>query len=241
MMSDQFPLFTKDGAKATITLNRPEHHNRIDPDDIPKIHEYLDATESDPAIKFLVITGTGKKTFSSGYTIDAILTRMDDSFQILLGRIENLNLPTICALNGSAYGGGVDLATCCDFRIGVHGSRMFIPAAKFGLHYYPDGIRRFVQRVGHVAAKKIFMLSKTMDANEMLRVGFLTELVSHDDLDKTVEDYQKSILECDSSVSVSMKKNINVFASGDLSPKIWIQKYREALGSEEMARRLGKD
>jgi 1,4-dihydroxy-2-naphthoyl-CoA synthase len=95
--------------------------------------------------------------------------------------------------------------------------------------------------VGHVAAKKIFMLSKTMDANEMLRVGFLTELVSHDDLDKTVEDYQKSILECDSSVSVSMKKNINVFASGDLSPKIWIQKYREALGSEEMARRLGKD
>jgi enoyl-CoA hydratase/carnithine racemase len=166
---------------------------------------------------------------------------MDDSFQMLLSRIEKFNLPTICALNGSAYGGGVDLATCCDFRIGVHGSRMFIPAAKFGLHYYPDGIRRFVQRVGPAAAKKIFMLSKTMDANEMLRVGFLNELVSHDDLQQTVDDYQKSIIDCDSSVSSSMKRNIDEFASGSLNPEIWIQKYREALTSKEMARRLGKN
>lgn len=241
MMPDQFPLFAKEGAKATITLNRPEHHNRIDPDDIPKIHAHLDSVESDHLIQVLVITGTGQKTFSSGYTIDAILTRMDDSFQILLSRIEKFNLVTICALNGSAYGGGVDLATCCDFRIGVHGSRMFIPAAKFGLHYYPDGIRRFVQKVGPVAAKKIFMLSKTMDANEMLRVGFLNELVSQEELYQCVDDYQKSILECDSSVSTSMKKNIDAFASGDLSSEVWIQKYREALNSREMARRLGRD
>jgi len=240
-MSNGFPLFKKADIKATITLNRPEHHNRIDPDDIPKLNEYLDAIEADSSIKFLVITGTGQKTFSSGYTIDAILTRMDDSFQLLLNRIEKFKLPTICALNGSAYGGGADLASCCDFRIGVHGSRMFIPAAKFGLHYYPDGIRRFTQRFGPVAAKKIFMLSKTIDANEMLRIGFLNELVSQDDLHLIVDDYQKSILECDPTVSGSMKKNIDLFASGDLSNEIWIQKYRDALGSKEMARRLGKD
>jgi enoyl-CoA hydratase/carnithine racemase len=205
-MSNGFPLFKKEGIKATITLNRPEHHNRIDPDDIPKLNEYLDAIEADSSIKFLVITGTGLKTFSSGYTIDAILTRMDDSFQTLLNRIELFKLPTLCALNGSAYGGGADLASCCDFRIGVHGSRMFIPAAKFGLHYYPDGIRRFTQRFGPVAAKKIFMLSKTIDANEMLRIGFLNELVSQEDLHLVVNDYQKSILECDPLVSASMKK-----------------------------------
>ena len=240
MMSDQSPLLTKDSAKAAITLNRPEHHNRIDPDDIAKIHEHLDAVENDPAIKFLVITGSGNKTFSSGYTIDAILTRMDDSFQMLLNRIEKFNLPTICALNGSAYGGGADLASCCDFRIGVFGSRMFIPAAKFGLHYYPDGIRRFVQRFGPVAAKKIFMLSKTINANEMLRIGFLNELVPQEELHLAVDDYQKSILECDSSVTNSMKSNIDQFSSGDLSPDAWIQKYREALVSPEMASRLGK-
>lgn len=55
-MSDHFPLFTKEGTKATITLNRPEHHNRIDPDDIPKIHQHLDEIENDHSIKLLVIT-----------------------------------------------------------------------------------------------------------------------------------------------------------------------------------------
>ena len=75
----------------------------------------------------------------------------------------------------------------------------------------------------------------------MLRVGFLNELVSHDDLQQTVDDYQKSILECDSSVSSSMKRNIDAFVSGSLNPEIWIQKYREALTSKEMARRLGKN
>jgi len=240
MMLNGFPLLKKEGIKATITLNRPEHHNRIDPDDIPKLNQHLDAIEADSSIKFLVITGTGQKTFSSGYTIDAILTRMDDSFQLLLNRIENLKLPTICALNGSAYGGGADLASCCDFRIGVHGSRMFIPAAKFGLHYYPDGIRRFTQRFGPVVAKKIFMLSKTIDANEMLRIGFLNELVSQEDLYLTVDDYQKFILECDPVVSASMKKNIDSFASGDLSNEFWIQKYRDALDSTELAKRLKK-
>ena len=48
------PLLSLDGAKATITLNRPEHHNRIDPDDIPVIHAHLDAVESDPVVQLLV-------------------------------------------------------------------------------------------------------------------------------------------------------------------------------------------
>lgn len=237
---DQFPLLTLEGAKATITLNRPEHHNRIDPEDIPKIHQHLDAIEGDASIQLVVVTGTGHKTFSSGYTLDAILTRMDDSFQQMLGRIERLSKPTVCALNGSAYGGGVDLATCCDFRIGVHGSRMFIPAAKFGLHYYPDGVRRFVQRVGPAAAKKIFMLGKTMHAEEMLRVGFLNELVAPAELHATVEDYLTSVLECENSVAISLKQNIDAIVNGDLNPARWIDRYHQTLASPEMAERLRK-
>jgi enoyl-CoA hydratase/carnithine racemase len=238
MQIENSPLLIKDGAKATVILNRPEHHNRIDPKDIPKIHEHLDAIESDHSIQMLVITGAGSKTFSSGYTINAILTRMDDSFPMLLGRIEKFNKPTLCALNGSVYGGGVDLATCCDFRIGVNGSRMFIPAAKFGLHYYPDGIRRFVQRVGPVAAKKIFMLGKTMEADEMLRVGFLNDLVQPTKLNLAIDDYLKSVLECENSVTMSMKKNIDAIVNGDLDTKTWIDRYCATLSSKEMAERL---
>ncbi len=234
------PLLSLDGAKATITLNRPEHHNRIDPDDIPVIHAHLDAVESDPAVQLLVFTGTGGKTFSSGYTIDAILTRMDDSFQNLLGRIERLGKPTVCALNGSAYGGGVDLASCCDFRIGVHGTRMFIPAAKFGLHYHPDGIRRFTQRVGPAVAKKVFMLAKTLDADEMLRVGFLQELVPADALSATVDGYLEALLACSSAVVGSMKANIDAFAHGHWEAGAWTERYRSTLASPDIVARLGQ-
>ncbi len=236
-LQDQ-PTLTIEGAKATIRLNRPHHHNRIDPDDISVINDHLDAVERDASIKLLVITGTGEKTFSSGYTLSAILTRMDGSFQRLLGRIERFDKPTLCALNGSAYGGGVDLASCCDFRVGVHDSRMFIPAARFGLHYFPDGIRRFTQRVGPTAAKKIFMLGTSMDCDEMLRVGFLSDLVAAEELASTVDDYLGALHECESAVVASMKKNIDAFAAGDLEAGIWIKQYYNCLNSPEMAARV---
>ena len=240
MAAQHFPLLSQSGAKATITLNRPEHHNRIDPEDIPIIHAHLDAIEADASIHMVVITGTGYKTFSSGYTLDAILTRMDDSFQLMLGRLETFAKPTVCALNGSAYGGGVDLASCCDFRIGVHGSRMFVPAAKFGLHYHPDGIRRFVQRVGPVAAKKVFMLGKTLHAEEMLRVGFLTDLVAPTDLDATIDEYLESVRAGSTSVMSSIKQNIDAFAGGAWDSTQWVKRYHSTLQSEEIMQRLEK-
>jgi enoyl-CoA hydratase/carnithine racemase len=240
MTMQHFPQLSKAGAKAVIRLNRPEHHNRIDPEDIPVIHAQLDEIERDDSISMLVFTGTGNKTFSSGYTLDAILTRMDDSFQLMLGRIESFQKPTVCALNGSVYGGGVDLASCCDFRIGVHGSRMFVPAAKFGLHYHPDGIRRFVQRVGPVAAKKIFMLGKTMHAQEMLNVGFLTDLVAPDELEAAVDDYLDSVLAGESSVIASIKQNIDAFANGRWEHDNWVDQYHCTLQSDVIRQRLAK-
>ena len=66
-------------------------------------------------------------------------------------------LPTICALNGGVYGGSTDMALSCDFRIGVEGITMFMPAARLGLHYYAGGMRRYVARLGLGAAKKLFL------------------------------------------------------------------------------------
>ena len=73
----------------------------------------------------------------------------------MLDRLERFPLPTVCAMNGSVYGGATDLALCCDLRIGVRGSRMLMPASRFGLHYYPGGLRRYVGTLGLAAAKKL--------------------------------------------------------------------------------------
>src|SRR5512140_2019339 len=116
------PALDFSGIAATITFRRPREHNRIDPDDIGVVRGHLDAIARRAGVRAVVLTGTGETTFSSGFTLGAIVDRLDRSFEDLLDAIERCPLPTICAINGSVYGGATDLALCCDFRIGVHGS-----------------------------------------------------------------------------------------------------------------------
>src|SRR3972149_4466534 len=124
MIHEGFPHLEIEGPRACIRFCRPAEHNRIDPSDLAILKEHLQRVIADANVRVLVITGAGNKTFSSGYTIQAIREQLDDRFESFLDTLESLPLPVICALNGSAYGGAIDLALCCDFRIGVNASRM---------------------------------------------------------------------------------------------------------------------
>ncbi len=228
------------GASATITLRRPGQHNRIDPEDVRVMMAHLDEIEHNPGISAIVLTGSGSKTFCSGYTLGAIQSRLDRSFEDMLDRVEALTLPTICALNGSVYGGGTDLAICCDFRIGVTGSRMFMPAAKFGLHYYPGGLRRFVTRVGPDFTKKVFLTGLAIDAAEMLRVGYLNELVTAGELPGRVEAYVSAIIAGEATAVASMKRHIDGLAASTWPDAAGREAYQTSLASPETARRLAR-
>ncbi len=238
MSSVSTPLLQFSGSRATITLCRPAEHNRIDPEDLCVLMDQFERVSKEASVRVLVVTGAGEKTFSSGYTIGAIRDSLDDRFERMLDTLEALPLPVICALNGNAYGGATDLALCCDFRIGVRGSRMFMPAAKFGLHYYPGGIRRYVTRLGVGAAKKLFLTAQTIDAEEMLRIGFLTELVDRADLEEAIERYAKAIEECEPRVVASMKRDLDQVADGRSDLPAQRGAYAASLRSEELARRL---
>lgn len=226
-------------AVATITLRRPAEHNRIDPDDIPVLRAHLAAAAARPGLRALVVTGTGAKTFSSGFTLGAILGRLDRSFEDLLDALERFPLPTICALNGSVYGGATDLALCCDFRIGVVGSRMFMPAARIGLHYYPGGLRRFVTQIGPAETKRLFLTAQTIDADTMLRIGYLTDLVERDALAARVAEYVAGLGRCEPGVVRSMKAQIDAIAAGDRDALTARADYEAALRSEALRARLG--
>ncbi len=226
------------GSVAKITLRRPAQHNRIDPSDLSILLDHFENIISNDDVRVLIITGSGSDTFSSGYTLNAIKEELDDRFERVLDTLEMLPLPVICAINGSAYGGATDLALCCDFRIGVEGTRMFMPAAKFGLHYYPGGIRRYVTMLGLTAAKKLFLTAQPVNAEEMLRINFLTELVKPEELDNTVQRYVTELLKCAPEVVASMKSDLNQTAAG--SPDLVVQRanYEVSLKSEELAKRV---
>ena len=235
---DRQPSLDIEGAVATIRFERPSEHNRIDPDDIPMLRRHLARIAMLPELRVVVITGSGAKTFSSGFTVDAILSRLDRSFEDLLDEIETFPLPTICALNGSVYGGATDLALCCDIRLGVPGTVIFMPAAKFGLHYYPGGLRRCVAAVGLAQAKRIFLTAQTLPAAEMLRIGFLTELLPRQGLQRRVAQYVAALGECEPSVVKSMKRQLNAIARGDAAEAGSRTAYEASLASPELARRL---
>jgi methylglutaconyl-CoA hydratase len=207
---DSRPSFAIEDGAATIKLNRPGQHNRMDPTDIPVLRAYIAEVSSNPSIRALVLTGTGPKTFSSGYTLSAVGSQFDQSFEMMLNELERCPVPTICALNGSVYGGATDMVLCCDIRIGTRGSRMFMPAAKIGLHYYPDGVRRYVRELGVAQAKRLFLTAMPIDAEEMLRINFLTELVSQEELLSRTTAYADALRECEPSVIRSMKYQIGL-------------------------------
>src|SRR5947209_6356429 len=137
------PVYELRGPRATIRLNRPRHHNRLEPEDLTALMALFDRIEADPAIRVLVLTGTGR-AFSAGYDLGSIAKRQASGqeqvagtpFEVVTNRLEDLAVPTICRLNGSVYGGATDLALACDFRIGVDTAEMVMPAALRGIHYY---------------------------------------------------------------------------------------------------------
>jgi enoyl-CoA hydratase/carnithine racemase len=240
MNGDSAPTLEIADSMAVITLRRPGQHNRIDPDDPAVLLQHIEQVRAAPSVRLLVLTGEGEKTFCSGYTLGQIGARLDRSLEEMLDALETLDVPTLCAMNGSAYGGGTDLALACDFRIGVRGCRLFMPAARFGLHYYPGGLRRFVTRLGCSASKKIFLTGMTMDSEELLRTGFLTELVERDELAPRIDLYRDNIAQCDAQAVRSMKRHINAISAGEWDEACGRAAYEASMSSEETVRRLAK-
>lgn len=237
------PVLTIDGGIATIRLNRPRHLNRIQAEDLELLLGLLDRIEGDPAIRVLVVTGTGR-VFSAGYNLGDIAAGRggrgaegvaDQSpFEQLVNRVENLGRPTICRLNGPVYGGATDLALCCDFRIGTSACEMFMPASRLGLHYYPSGLVRYITRLGVNAAKKLFLTAQTIDAQEMLRIGYLTDVVAADTLDEAVSGLA-GILGAQAPVATqNMKRSINEIARDATDLSAAAGRFRLSLASQDI-------
>ena len=241
---DGHPVLTIDGAVATILLNRPSHHNRIDPDDLPVLMGHLDRLAADPAVQVLVWRGAGNRSFSSGYTVEAILSRLQErAFEPFLNRLETFPRITVAVIHGGIYGGATDLALCCDLRIGVTTSRMFMPAARFGLHYYPDGLRRYVSRLGRTATGKLMLTAATVDSAEMLRIGFLTDCVAPEALEATVQAAVTEALACEPEAVAAMKASLADLCATDAATLAALEvRYLASLRSTALQARLaGRD
>ncbi len=172
-------VYSQKGHVGHLLLNNPERHNSLGQAELEAIQSTLAQVSEDKQVRVLVVTGAGDKTFCAGASLGELNSGQisGDTFQATTDQLAALEIPTICSINGNVFGGGVELALSCDFRIGIEGTRLRVPAAAIGLCYPISGIQRFVERLGVNLAKRILVASETFSAEDMLDIGFLDHLV----------------------------------------------------------------
>jgi enoyl-CoA hydratase/carnithine racemase len=217
---DDPPSLEITGERATIRLHRPRHRNRIEPGDIIRLLEHFDTVDANRDLRVLVVAASGP-VFSAGFHLGALAEAGEEAakapgFDVLVDRFEALRVPTICRLQGSVYGGATDWALAADFRVGVTGMEMLMPAARLGVHYYPSGLRRYVSRLGMNAAKRLFLTAEKLGAEELLRIGYLTHLVAPEALDATVDALAARLAAMAPLAVQGMKRALNEIGHGAL-------------------------
>jgi enoyl-CoA hydratase/carnithine racemase len=212
------PVLNIEGAIATISLCNPSFANRLSPSDLGIIQAHIHTVNQTSEVLVLRFIAEGKY-FCSGYDISSLAVESAPSslyFGETVDLIEQARPVTIAAINGGVYGGGTDLCLACDFRIGSTAANMFMPAAKLGLHFYPGGMVRYITRLGLNQAKRLFLTAEKIEAAEMKEIGFLTELVSPEDLNTHVDQLTQQLACMAPLALLGIKKHLNLIARGQL-------------------------
>jgi enoyl-CoA hydratase len=203
---------------ATLTLQRPRHLNRLHREDLLALQAHITELAADTTLRVVVLTGLGR-VFCAGFNLQE-LEQPDAAgsdpqlFERTVDALEALPVPTIARLNGSVYGGATDLALACDFRVGVAGMELRMPAAALGLHYYPSGLQRYVSRLGLSAAKRLFLLAQAVPAEELHRLGYLDDVAEADGLDAAVGRISAPLLAGAPLALRGMKLSLDEIARG---------------------------
>lgn len=205
------PELQIDGKVASITLNRPERANRLEPGDLAALADHVAAVNALPEVLVLRLQAQGKY-FCSGYDIHQMQVGGRVNFEEVVNLLEDARPVTIAVMQGSVYGGATDIALACDFRLGVHGMDMFMPAARLGLHFYQRGLERYVSRLGVDNAKRLFLTAETLAADEMKAMGFLTHLVAPEALAGAADALAATLARMAPIPLLGMKKHLNRIA-----------------------------
>lgn len=184
------------GDVAVLKIRRPRALNAFDGGIIQSLKQLLADAEADASVKAVVITGHGTKAFASGTDIDMLAAcrtaedgyRVSRGFQEMTLQIERMTKPTVCALNGLAFGGGVELALACAARVARGGLKVLARLPEPNLGIIPGGgaTQRLPRLIGVEAAARLLRTAAPVSSDEALALGLVDELVDGSPLDAAV-------------------------------------------------------
>jgi len=177
---------TRQDEFALITLDRPEALNALSAAVLRELAQAFEEVAAGDA-RALIVTGAGSKAFCAGADIKELVgrslseQRRDAAFgQAVLARLDTLPMPSIAAINGYAFGGGLELALACTFRIAAPTAKMGLPEIKLGLIPGYGGTQRLPRVVGEARALELIMSARSVDAEEAERIGLVHRVIEGD-------------------------------------------------------------
>ena len=193
-------LSTNDGAVATLTFHNPERHNAMSLAMWREAATALQAFGQEDAVRVVILTGAGGKSFVSGADIskfeserstDSGVEAYSEATEQVARTLLDFPKATLALIRGYCIGGGVNIAACCDLRICSPQSRFAVPAAKLGLGYGYDHIQRLQNLIGPQYTLEMILTARQFDAAEAQQMGLVNQIVP----DAEIEDHVRNLAE----------------------------------------------
>jgi enoyl-CoA hydratase len=174
---------------ALLRLNRPEALNALSFGVLKEIGDALDEVAS-WKVRALIVTGNGEKAFCAGADIKELggrsmieRKRGAELGQAAFAKLDRLPFASVAAINGFAFGGGMELALACTFRLATPNAKLGLPEIKLGLIPGYGGTQRLPRLIGEARAMEMIMLGRTVPADEAARIGLVHRLVEGNAVD----------------------------------------------------------
>lgn len=191
-------LFEKDGYVAVVTLNRPEALNALDPESWEELKQIWHNIKTDPEIRVTVLTGAGEKSFCTGSDMKKTMPPKESfastyfESEVPIAPMEMWK-PIICAVNGFAIGGGLEMALACDLRIASSKASFGLSEVKVGSMPGLGGTQRLLRTIPSAVAMKMLLTGERINAEEAYRVGLVSDVVEPGELLNYAKEMAKKV------------------------------------------------
>lgn len=216
-------LVRREGPVATVVMSNPEKYNAMTVQMWRALPERIAELDADPTVRAIVLAGDGEKAFVSGADISQFEEQRTnaDAQAAYNAAVEAAYLapvragkPTIAKIRGICFGGGLGLAAACDLRICADDARFRMPAGRLGLGYSQTGVHRFAALIGIQNTADIFFSARIFNAEDALRMGFVSRVVPAAQLDDAVAELSAAIAENAPLTLKATKLTLNAYLAG---------------------------
>lgn len=222
-MTYQYLLYETSDYITTITFNRPDQLNAMNRRMMEEIIHAIQRLDTDPTARVGILTGAGK-AFMAGADIKEYAQQTEEEFESFqaLGRnlyasLEANTKPVIAAINGYAFGGGLEIALACDMMVAAKGTKMGLPEILLNLIPGGGGTQRLPKKLGLNRANELLMSGRTVTAEDMQNWGCINHIYSLDSFSEETRTFAASIAD-KSPEALRVLKQLTQIAAGPFNP-----------------------